>query len=267
MPTLDLDPPALPARQTVPVQFSILLQEGLGRETALRALVAEAGPDARVIRVGNPLRAPLTIERILIQTGLVEAGLLTDEEADQAMQQLFRRNDGDRTLLVIEQAETLSQAALQTLARLAHGSAGQATLLRIVFVAEPAFARLVLATPGAEPIRDALPEPPAAVALVDTSSVDTFLMDTEPDVHELPSATLPSFSPLRVPGVPLEVQPEPASWFQVLSTGTEVPPAAPAPAPVLSPARPWSWQVFWLLLLFFLAGAGMVLAAAVLLHR
>lgn len=267
MPALDLDPPALPARQTVPVQFSVLL--GPGREAALHALVTEAGPDAQVIRVGNPLRAPLTIERILIQTGLVEAGLLTDEEADQAMQQLLRRDDGDRTLLVIEQAETLSQAALQTLARLppAHGSAGQATLLRVVFVGEPAFAGLVLATPGAEPVRGALPEPPAAVSLVDTSLVATSLVDTGPDADEAPSAALPSLSPLRTPGVPLEAQPEPASWFQVLSTGTDMPPAEPAPASVPSPARPRPWQVFWLLLLFFLAGAGMVLAAAVLLHR
>ena len=258
-----LNPPALPARQTVQVKFSVLLQEGPGEEAALRALVAEAGPDARVIRVGNPLRAPLTIERILIQTGLVEAGLLTDEEADQAMQQLLRRDDGDRTLLVIEQAETLSPAALQTLARLApaHGSASQAALLRIVFVAEPAFAGLVLATPDTELIRDALPEPPAAVSLVDVQAV-------APDVDERPSATAPPSSPLGRPSVPVEAPAEPASWFQVLSTGTEtVPPMQQAPAPVPSPARPRPWQVFWLLLLFFLAGAGLMLAAAVLLHR
>lgn len=261
MPALDLDPPALPARQAVPVQFSVLLQAGLGGGTALRALVAEAGPDARVIRVGNPLRAPLTIERILIQTGLVEAGLLTDEEAGQAMQQLLRRDDGDRTLLVIEQAETLSQAALQTLARLAHGSAGQAALLQVVFVGEPAFAGLVLATPDAGPIRAALPEPPAAASLVGASSVDT-----EPDADGLPSMTLPPVFPLRMPGVPIKAQPEPASWFQVLSTGTETKLSA-APAPVPSPARPRLWQMFWLLLLFFLAGAGMVLVAAVLFHR
>ena len=258
-----LDPPALPARQTVQVRFSVLLQEGPGDEAALRALVAEAGPDARVIRVGNPLRAPLTIERILIQTGLVEAGLLTDEEAGQAMQQLLHRDDGARTLLVIEQAETLSQAALQALTRLAPArvSASQAALLRIVFVGEPAFAGLVLATPDTELIRDALPEPPAAVSLVDIRSV-------EPDVDEEPSAPAPPFLPPGVPSVPAEALAEPASWFQVLSTGTETAaPAEQAPAPVPSPARSPLWQVFWILLMFFLAGAGMVLAAAILLHR
>ena len=261
---MDLDPPAPPARGTVQVQFSVLLQDDPGEETALRALVAEAGSDARVIRVGNPLRAPLTIERILIQTGLVEAGLLTDEEADQAMQQLLRQDDGDRTLLIIEQAETLSQAALQTLARLApaHQPASQAALLRIVFVAEPAFAGLVLATPDTELIRDALPEPPAAAfSLVDMPSA-------EPEVDEQPSATVPPFSRPGLPGVPDEAPAEPTDWFQVLGTSREtVPPAEQAEAPVPSPAQPRSWQVFWLLLLFFLAGAGMVLAAAVLLHR
>ena len=262
MPALDLDPPAPPARGTVQVQFSVLMQDDPG-EAALRAMVMEAGPDARVIRVGNPLRAPLTIERILIQTGLVEAGLLTDEEADQAMQQLLRQEDGDRTLLIIEQAETLSQAALQTLARLApaHRSASQAALLRIVFVGEPAFAGLVLATPDTELIRDALPEPPAAVSLVDIQSA-------EPDLDEEPSTTVPPFSPAGMAGVPGEAPAEPASWFQVLSTGMEtVPPMEQAPVPVPRPAGPRSWQVFWLLLLFFLAGAGLVLAAAVLLHR
>ena len=261
LPALDLDPPALPARGTV--QFSVLLQEGSGKEEALRALVAEAGPDARVIRVGNPLRAPLTIERILIQTGLVEAGLLTDEEADQAMQQLLRQDDGEQTLLVIEQAETLSQAALQTLTRLAlaYRSAGQAALLRIVFVAEPAFAGLVLATPDTELIRDALPESPMAVSLVDIQSV-------EPDVDERPSATVPPSSPPGMPGVPGKAPAGPASWFQVLSVGTETaPPMEQVPAPFPSPARRRSWPVFWLLLLLFLAGAGLVLAAAVLLHR
>ena len=263
MPALNLDPPAPPARGTVQVQFSVLLQGDADEAAALRALVAEAGPDARVIRVGNPLRAPLTIERILIQTGLVEAGLLTDEEADQAMQQLLRQDDGDRTLLVIGQAETLSQAALQTLARLApaHRSASQAALLRIVFVAEPAFAGLVLATPDTELIRDALPEPPAAVPLVKMPSA-------EPDVDKRPSATVPPPSQPGMPGVPGEAPAEPASWFQVLSTGTEAaPPLEQAPTPVPDPARPRSWQVFWLLLLFFLAGAVLVLAAAVLLHR
>ncbi len=259
MPTLDLDPPALPARQAAPARFSVLLHEGPGNETALLDLLAEAGLDARVIRVGNPLRAPLTIERILIQTGLVEAGLLTDEEADQALQQLV--GDGGRTVLVIRQAETLSRPALQTLARLAHSpaqrSAGHAASLHIVFVGEPGFAGLVLATPNVEPIRAALPYLPKAVPSGDTLPE----VDLPPAVPQ-PSLAPPAFS------VQAEAPLETASWFQVVSAGTEAaPPAEHAPALLAIPARSRSWQVFWTLLLFFLVGVGSVLGTAVLLQR
>jgi len=258
LPALDLKPPALPLRQAVPARFSVLLDEGPGNEAALLDLLAEAGLDARVIRVGNPLRAPLTIERILIQTGLVEAGLLTDEEADQALQQLVGGND--RTTLVIERAETLSRAALQTLARLAHSptqwSAVHAASLHIVLVGKPGFAGLVLATPDVEPIRDALPYLPEARPLGDT-----------PEMDPPPAVVQPSLA-TTVFNVQAEAPPETASWFQVVSAGTEAtPPAEHAPAPLSVPARSRSWQVFWTLLLFFLAGVGSVLGMAVLLQR
>lgn len=254
-----------PVRQAAGAQFHVVLHEGPGGDGALRGLLAQAGPDAQVIRVGNPLRAPLTIERILIQTGLVEAGLLTDTEADQAMQQLLRRRDG-RTVLVIEQAETLSQPALQTLARLASPAfadrpAGRAASLHIVLAGEPAFYGLVLATSGVSSIRAALPhlpgpppaEPPAGAL---------------PGMGALPPVAPQSSPPSPLPGIRPETLPETASWFQVVSAGAEAaPPADQALTPIPSPARLRARQVFWILLLFFLAGLGTVLGMAVLFQR
>lgn len=263
MPALDLDPPV---PQAAGAQFHVVLHEGPGGDGALRGLLAQAGPDAQVIRVGNPLRAPLTIERILIQTGLVEAGLLTDAEADQAMQQLLRRKDG-RTVLVIEQAETLSQPALQALARLASPApafadrpAGGAASLHIVFAGEPAFYGLVLATSGVGSIRAALPHLPGPPA---EPSADAL-----PGMGVLPPVAPQSSPPSPMPGIRPETLPETASWFQVVSAGTEAaPPADQALAPVPSPARLRAGQVFWILLLFFLAGLGTVLGVAVLFQR
>ena len=274
MPALDLDPPVPPVRQAAGAQFHVVLHEGPGGDEALRGLLAQAGPDAQVIRVGNPLRAPLTIERILIQTGLVEAGLLTDAEADQAMQQLLRQKDG-RTVLVIEQAETLSQPALQALARLASPApafadrpAGRAASLHIVFAGEPAFYGLVLATSGVSPIRAALPHLPGPPPAAEPSADALPSADAPPWVGALPPVAPQSSPPSPMPGIRPETLPETASWFQVVSAGAEAaPPADQALAPVPSPARLRAGQVFWILLLFFLAGLGTVLGVAVLFQR
>ena len=258
MPALDAEPPVPPARHAANARFSVLLHDGPDREAALLGLLAKAGPDTRLIRVGNPLRAPLTIERILIQTGLVEAGLLTDEEADAAMQQLLWR--GDPTTLVIEQAETLSPAALQTFARLAPGpaswSASRAAALHVVFAGKPGFAGLVLATPDVGPIRDALPHVPGA----------------EPAIHAPPEAEdrAPAVpqppTPFPQPAAQADATPDIPSWFQVVTTGTDAePPAEQEPVPLPSPARPSGWGVFWLLLLLFLIGVGTMLGVAILL--
>ena len=264
LPALDPDPPVLPAHQSVGAQFSVVLHEAPGREAALRGLLAEAGPDAQVIRVGNPLRAPLTIERILIQTGLVEAGLLTDAEAGQAMQQLLQRR-GSRTMLVIDQAETLSQPALQAIARLAPPAtaraADHAEAPHIVLAGRPAFAELVRATPDVGPIRDALPRLPGLLQAEPSAGA-------LPQVDDPPPAAPQPLPPPPAPGVPSGALPESASWFRGVSADTEAASSAEqVPAPVPIPARLQARQVFWTLLLFFLAGLGAVLGTAVLLQR
>ena len=214
--TAHLDP--LRSGSTILPRFSAVLHGGAD---AAHALLAAAGPGTRVVRVGNPLRAPLTIERILIQSGQMEAGLLTDDAADQAMHRLCHRRDGEaRVLLAIDQAETLSPAALRTLVRTAAPSGPprppQGSVqadLHVVFIGTPAFAAL-LAAPGLEPLRDALSH-----------------LDAQPG-----DATTPGPSP--PPAAP--VVPDPAAG-QLVPVATPAPPAAPhlgvSPQTDLSPAH------------------------------
>lgn len=139
---------------------TVLLGSGPKHEEAVRSLLATLAPGARIIRVGNPLRSPLTIERVLIQGGQPEVGLLADDAAEEAMQRLCIRREGEsRVVLVIDQAETLSASAIRVLSRLVapggRPSAGMAALLHVVFVGLPSFKQL-LRDKAAAAIRDAL---------------------------------------------------------------------------------------------------------------
>ena len=140
-------------------QVTVLLGSGHQHEGAVRDLLAALAPGARFLRVGNPLRSPLTIERILIQGGQPAVGL-TDDTAEDALQRLCLRRSGEsRVVLVIDQAETLNPGAIRILSRLVapggRPSAGMAALLHVVFVGLPSFRQLVK-DKAATPIRDAL---------------------------------------------------------------------------------------------------------------
>ena len=141
-------------------QVTVLLGSGHQHEEAVRGVLAMLAPGARVLRVGNPLRSPLTIERILIQSGQPAAGQLTDDTAEDALQRLCLRHPSEsRVVLVVDQAETLSVGAIRILSRLVapggRPSAGMAALLHVVFVGLPSFKQLIKEK-SASPIREAL---------------------------------------------------------------------------------------------------------------
>lgn len=187
-------------------RFSAIL--GPGKEEALQDLLAKFGASARIVRVSNPLRSPLTIERMLIQAGEVEVGMLPDDAAaERALRRLSHLRDGEsQVVLVIDQAETLSAAALRTLSRL--GQADSQVALSTVFKGDPSFLdRLPLQE--ADPIRAAL----------------------HLDVEARPSARAASAADLQASGlapVPSGMM-SPALAF--LPTPEEPARAAPAPAP------------------------------------
>jgi len=218
---------------------TVLLGSGPAHEEAVRSLLASLAPGARVIRVGNPLRSPLTIERILIQGGRIETGLLPDDVAEQAIQRLCQRRDGEsRVVLVIEQAETLGTSALRILSRLVapggRPSLGAAALLHVVFIGQPSFKQLVK-DKAATAIRDALSSPAAA--------------------------TLPPAGILPFPAAPAAVSAQPGFAASPLPGAA---PAADGPAPeAAGPSYPPGFrtaQAVLALILLSALGAGAVVA-------
>ena len=173
------------ARPGLAPSVSVLLGDGPALEGAMRRLLAGLPQTVRVVRAGNPLRSPLTVERILIQAGKEELGLLPDDAADEAMQRLCQRRNGEtQVVLVIEQAETLGLGALRALSRLAAPNgrpaggafaplhlvlAGHSSLRHMLI--DPAAAVLRAAMEAAAPLPPATPEAPvpatssAAVAM------------------------------------------------------------------------------------------------------
>ncbi len=114
----------------------------LDADDATRALAiqrvsrsATAG-QALLIRVGNPRRAPFTLERL--REGLADAR--GDRAADAGIRRLCHPRHGERRIvLIIEQAETLVMAALVALQSAALEAATSAHPLQIVFAGTPAF--------------------------------------------------------------------------------------------------------------------------------
>ena len=101
--------------------------DAAARETALQSILAalEDG-HSRVVRAGNPLRAKLTTERLLLQVSGAVAGALSEADMREAARLLLQRDGEERRIvLVIEQAETLASGALRSLEMLVSASQAQ----------------------------------------------------------------------------------------------------------------------------------------------
>ncbi len=148
--------------------FSLLLAEDdQQRAAALETLLDTiADPSTRFARVTNPLRARLTLERLLIQ---VIQGPVDPYAAPVSLvrQIAARRQDEMRVVLVIERAETLHPEVLRFLGQTAATFPDADPQLQVLFVGRPAF-RALLDDPDSgfdeqtvrlEQYRPAAPEP------------------------------------------------------------------------------------------------------------
>lgn len=204
------------ARPGVAPCVTVLLGSGPAHEDSVRSLLATLAPGARVIRVANPLRSPLTIERILIQGGQAETGLLSDDVAEGAMQRLCQRRDGEsRVVLLIEQAETLGASALRILSHLVtpggRQSLGAAAPLHVVFVGQPSFKQLVKDKAA---IRNALANP-AAILLPPAGMVPFPAAPAAIGALPGPMALLPpDVAPAANDPAPASVQPSDPPGFR-----------------------------------------------------
>lgn len=208
-------------------QVTVLLGSGHGHEQAVRDLLAELAPAARIMRVGNPLRSPLTIERILIQSGQAAVGMLSDDAAEDGLQRLcLRRPSESRVVLVIDQAETLNADAIRILSRLVapggRPSAGMAALLHVVFIGLPSFKQLVK-DKAATPIREALAQGgQQALGAAANVTAEDFPppADLTPFLAQRPGAAVP-FGPaaLPLPALPTAEQDFAPDYAQPASPG------------------------------------------------
>ena len=142
---------------------AVLHDDDRVRTTAVSELLASvAGPDVRVVRVGNPLRSPLTLDRILMQVAGPDGDIILGQDATVVQAITRRQAQETRVLLVIEQADTLHPAALRSLqAMTPHFKQDGQPALRVAFVGRTAF-RDLLAGEDLAPMRAALGIPDKA---------------------------------------------------------------------------------------------------------
>ncbi len=119
--------------------FAAVLHESDAlRSDAVRDAIASAGPGARIIRVGNAQAGPLTIEGLVFQI----SGGRTDGSVagSPSIRELCAPGANQRrTVLVIEQAETLDGPALRALQAAGLESRNFEQPLQVLFSGNPAF--------------------------------------------------------------------------------------------------------------------------------
>ena len=125
---------------------SILVEDERERAVTASALLATlSGTTVRVVQVGNPLRALLTLERILIQVGAVKHDAFREVDARLIVQAMTDRQGSEaRIILLIDRAETLHPMVLHSLQAMEPHfvQAGRPTL-QVLFVGHPAFLALL----------------------------------------------------------------------------------------------------------------------------
>ncbi len=125
--------------------FSLLLAEDdRQRSEALETMMDTiADPSTRFARVTNPLRARLTLERLLIQVINGGPEALEGSPATIIRRIADRRAQETRVVLIIERAETLHPEVLRFLGQTASLFPDGVPQLQVVFVGQPAFQQLL----------------------------------------------------------------------------------------------------------------------------
>ena len=123
---------------------TILAYDAIVRSAALEgALRSLSNTGVHIIRLANPLRAPLTLERILIQLAGFQDEMSHGEDTDSVLRAVLSQLQAgrDRMVISIEQAETLHPMALLLLDQIARPAESGGPSPQILFTGTPAFAR------------------------------------------------------------------------------------------------------------------------------
>lgn len=124
--------------------FTLLLDEDDPRRTAALELLLDTVADSstRFARVTNPLRARLTLERLLIQ--VINGPAEPWAPAAELVRRLAeRRQDENRVVVVIERAETLHPDVLRFFGNTAAMFPDADPRLQVLFVGRPEFRTLL----------------------------------------------------------------------------------------------------------------------------
>ncbi len=210
----------------------------------IEAALAGLDPNqVAVLRIRNPLAAPLSLERAMLQLAPEGDDAPADDDAARLLHTVTARAAGRPTLLVVvEQAETLTTRALALVQLLPglHPPGGPA--VRVAFVGTPAFHAL-LDDPRFHPIRDHLATPPPNGAAAATARPPAPLRPrrTRPAIlAALAVAALGAVSlrPRNPPPAPAPLAPAPLAAAPLAAAPSPATPAAAGPAPALAAAPP-----------------------------
>lgn len=136
--------PAPPQLDERPFVIHLIPDEQDATVAAASIVAGLAGPDVRVVRAGNPLRSPLTLDRILIQVSGPD-GVVQGSDASLLVRAIAERQAQEtRVVLLVEQAETIHPKVLRSLQAMApfFVQAGSPAL-QVVFVGRPSFRDLL----------------------------------------------------------------------------------------------------------------------------
>ena len=137
---------------------AILVYDDSARAVALdTALAGLTRLGAHVVRIANPLRTPLTMERVLIQLAGFQTDLRLGEDTDALMRTVIDKLQAghNRLIVSVEQAETLHPMALILLDQIARPPEPGGRSPQVLLTGTPAFAR-VLGHPLLGRMRDVL---------------------------------------------------------------------------------------------------------------
>lgn len=161
--------------------FSTIVAEMAEERAGRLAATLDALRDepVRFVCVANPLRAKLSLKRILIQVRTANINGASDEA--QIIQALSARHfDEEHVLLIIEQAETLEPDAVSSLRALTNMLREGVPAPHVLFVGTPAMLELGIAEAPPLALGSVQPLRTAGVAEPATSSPDGELMPLRP---------------------------------------------------------------------------------------
>ncbi len=111
------------------------------RAASLAAILEQiAGDNVNLVWTGNPLRSPLTIERLIIQAAGPDADLRVERSPEELAHMLMMSAETESVrLVIVQQPETLDPAARDTLARMEPHLAHAPPRIQILFCGTQAF--------------------------------------------------------------------------------------------------------------------------------